>query len=142
MSETQLIATLTCPKCGGAMRAYERSGVIIDQCAECRGIYLDRGELDRIVDAEGARAPVSAAVDADDRWPSSGVQAAGGSRRARDGDDHAKRRSDDDDDEDRDRDYDYGRQSDPRDGANRAAGSQPRKKGGLFGNVMDIFGGE
>jgi Zn-finger nucleic acid-binding protein len=139
MSETQLIATLTCPKCGGAMRAYERSGVIIDQCTECRGIYLDRGELDRIVDAEGARDPVPAVVDSDGRRPSSGVQAADGSRRTRDGDDHAKRWSDDDDE---DHDRDYGRQSDPRDGANRAAGSQPRKKGGLFGNVMDIFGGE
>lgn len=44
--------SLVCPKCGGAMRAYERSGVIIDQCGECRGIFLDRGELERLVDAE------------------------------------------------------------------------------------------
>ena len=43
---------LTCPKCQGEMRQYERSGVIVDQCGECRGIFLDRGELDRLVDAE------------------------------------------------------------------------------------------
>jgi uncharacterized protein len=45
---------LTCPKCQGAMRQYERSGVNVDQCAECRGIFLDRGELERLMDAETA----------------------------------------------------------------------------------------
>jgi Zn-finger nucleic acid-binding protein len=44
--------TLTCPKCGGEMRSYERNGVLVDQCTECRGIFLDRGELERLVDAE------------------------------------------------------------------------------------------
>lgn len=45
---------LTCPKCQGAMRQYERSGVHVDQCSECRGIFLDRGELERLIDAEAA----------------------------------------------------------------------------------------
>ena len=45
--------TLTCPKCGGEMRSYERNGVLVDQCTECRGIFLDRGELERLMDAEG-----------------------------------------------------------------------------------------
>ena len=36
------------------MRTYERNGVVVDQCTECRGIFLDRGELERLVDAEGA----------------------------------------------------------------------------------------
>ena len=44
--------TLTCPKCQGAMRTYERNGVHVDQCTECRGIFLDRGELERLIDAE------------------------------------------------------------------------------------------
>ena len=43
---------LICPKCQGRMRTYERSGVTVDQCTECRGIFLDRGELERLVDAE------------------------------------------------------------------------------------------
>lgn len=34
------------------MRSYERNGVTIDQCADCRGIFLDRGELERLMDAE------------------------------------------------------------------------------------------
>ncbi|MGC5018869.1 zf-TFIIB domain-containing protein [Micromonospora sp. DT47] len=43
---------LTCPKCHGDMRQYERSGVVIDQCTECRGIFLDRGELEKLFEAE------------------------------------------------------------------------------------------
>ncbi|RIV36383.1 TFIIB-type zinc ribbon-containing protein [Micromonospora radicis] len=44
--------SLTCPKCHGDMRQYERSGVVIDQCGECRGIFLDRGELEKLFEAE------------------------------------------------------------------------------------------
>lgn len=36
------------------MRSYERNGVTIDQCTECRGVFLDRGELVRLIDAEAA----------------------------------------------------------------------------------------
>jgi Zn-finger nucleic acid-binding protein len=45
---------LTCPKCRGEMRSYERNGVVVDQCAECRGIFLDRGELETLLDAEAS----------------------------------------------------------------------------------------
>ncbi len=51
MNETQAIE---CPKCGSEMRSYERNGVTVDQCSGCRGVFLDRGELERLVDAEGA----------------------------------------------------------------------------------------
>jgi Zn-finger nucleic acid-binding protein len=43
---------LICPKCQGVMRTYERSSVTVDQCGDCRGLFLDRGELERLVDAE------------------------------------------------------------------------------------------
>lgn len=43
---------MSCPKCHGEMRVYERSGVTIDQCTECRGIFLDRGELEKLFAAE------------------------------------------------------------------------------------------
>lgn len=45
-------AILICPKCRGEMRTYERNGILIDQCEECRGIFLDRGELEQLLDAE------------------------------------------------------------------------------------------
>jgi uncharacterized protein len=51
---------LTCPKCHSSMRSYERAGIVIDQCSECRGVYLDRGELEKLIDVEthGVAAPV------------------------------------------------------------------------------------
>ena len=45
---------MRCPKCRGLMVSYERSGVVVDQCQECRGIFLDRGELERLTEAESA----------------------------------------------------------------------------------------
>jgi Zn-finger nucleic acid-binding protein len=48
------IAALACPKCGSEMRSYERNGITVDQCTGCRGVFLDRGELERLIDAEGA----------------------------------------------------------------------------------------
>jgi Zn-finger nucleic acid-binding protein len=48
------MSELTCPKCQSPMRSYERNGVTVDQCSGCRGVFLDRGELERLVDAESA----------------------------------------------------------------------------------------
>ena len=44
-------ATMTCPKCRGDMTRYKRNGVHVDQCEECRGVFLDRGELEQLIDA-------------------------------------------------------------------------------------------
>jgi Zn-finger nucleic acid-binding protein len=38
----------------------ERSGVEIDYCPQCRGVWLDRGELDKIIERAGAQSPVAA----------------------------------------------------------------------------------
>jgi uncharacterized protein len=43
---------LICLKCRGAMRTYKRNGITIDQCTVCHGIFLDRGELERLIGAE------------------------------------------------------------------------------------------
>ena len=42
-----------CPRCGEAMATFERSGVLVDQCGRCRGVFLDRGELERLLEVEG-----------------------------------------------------------------------------------------
>jgi Zn-finger nucleic acid-binding protein len=36
----------------------ERSGVEIDYCPTCRGVWLDRGELDKIIERSGPATPV------------------------------------------------------------------------------------
>lgn len=43
---------MTCPKCSGPMKTFDRLGVHVEQCANCRGIFLDFGELEQIVAAE------------------------------------------------------------------------------------------
>jgi len=43
---------LRCPKCDAPMRMYERNGIHVDRCTDCGGIFLDRGELDRLITAE------------------------------------------------------------------------------------------
>jgi Zn-finger nucleic acid-binding protein len=43
---------MTCPSCGGELVELDRSGVRVDACRTCRGVWLDRGELDRILEAE------------------------------------------------------------------------------------------
>jgi Zn-finger nucleic acid-binding protein len=34
------------------MRTYKRNGITIDQCTVCHGIFLDRGELERLIGIE------------------------------------------------------------------------------------------
>lgn len=46
--------TMKCPKCVGDMRSYERNGVTVDQCEDCRGLFLDRGELEHLISAEAS----------------------------------------------------------------------------------------
>lgn len=41
---------MLCPVCKKELKIAERSGIEIDYCPECRGIWLDRGELDKIID--------------------------------------------------------------------------------------------
>jgi Zn-finger nucleic acid-binding protein len=36
------------------MRSYERNQVVVDQCTGCGGLFLDRGELERLVEAESS----------------------------------------------------------------------------------------
>ena len=43
---------LRCPKCGLELAEVEHREVIVDACFACGGIFLDKGELDKIVEAE------------------------------------------------------------------------------------------
>jgi uncharacterized protein len=44
---------MRCPVDGTTLALAERAGVEIDYCPQCRGVWLDRGELDRIVERSG-----------------------------------------------------------------------------------------
>lgn len=41
---------MNCPVDGAELRMTERQGVEIDYCPTCRGVWLDRGELDKILE--------------------------------------------------------------------------------------------
>ncbi|WP_225837388.1 zf-TFIIB domain-containing protein [Streptomyces sp. NK08204] len=43
---------MQCPKCHAPMHTYNRSGVQIEQCSGCRGIFLDYGELEALTQLE------------------------------------------------------------------------------------------
>lgn len=41
---------MKCPNCQETLVMTERQGVEIDYCPKCRGVWLDKGELDKIID--------------------------------------------------------------------------------------------
>ena len=49
-------AAMSCPVCRVALVMSERQGVEIDYCPQCRGVWLDRGELDKIIERGAAEA--------------------------------------------------------------------------------------
>jgi Zn-finger nucleic acid-binding protein len=53
---------MQCPVDGTTLAMADRQGVEIDYCPQCRGVWLDRGELDKLIDREASAAgpaPVS-----------------------------------------------------------------------------------
>ncbi len=48
---------MKCPIDGATLVISDRSGVEIDYCPECRGVWLDRGELDKIIERSADVAP-------------------------------------------------------------------------------------
>lgn len=41
---------MNCPTCNVSLNMSQREGIEIDYCPQCRGIWLDRGELDKIIE--------------------------------------------------------------------------------------------
>jgi uncharacterized protein len=58
-----------CPVDNELLQMTERSGVEVDYCPRCRGIWLDRGELDKILErAERELRPAAGDFDREDRF--------------------------------------------------------------------------
>lgn len=84
-----------CPACKSAQLVMsERQGIEIDYCPQCRGVWLDRGELDKIIDRSldgGASRQTQAAPAAPMARPAPHTQAHGhpdayyGKKRKREG---------------------------------------------------------
>jgi uncharacterized protein len=52
---------MQCPVCDVNLVMAERSGIEIDYCPQCRGVWLDRGELDKIIDRSAVAAAATPA---------------------------------------------------------------------------------
>ncbi len=48
---------MQCPIDGTTLVMTDRSGVEIDYCPQCRGVWLDRGELDKIIERSAGGMP-------------------------------------------------------------------------------------
>ncbi len=53
---------MQCPICQVMLQMTERQGVEIDYCPKCRGVWLDRGELQKIIDLSMAQASAKPAT--------------------------------------------------------------------------------
>jgi Zn-finger nucleic acid-binding protein len=104
---------MNCPVDGTLLTIADRSGIEIDWCPQCRGVWLDRGELDKVIERAAAELP------------------GGGSRRRDDDDDDRRYR------DDRDRDRYRGDRDRYRDDDDYRSGRR-RKKGGLLGELFDF----
>ena len=102
---------MKCPVCDIEMRVSDREGVEIDHCPQCRGVWLDRGELEKIVARAESQEYGSRRHDEDDR----------------------------DDDHDSHRRYESESRRDSRSGR-REDYRGGRKREGFLSNLFDMFG--
>jgi Zn-finger nucleic acid-binding protein len=64
---------MSCPVDGATLVMSERSGIEIDYCPTCRGVWLDRGELDKIIEKNStAQAPQASQAPPPQSVPPSG----------------------------------------------------------------------
>lgn len=118
---------MKCPVDNNELVMSERSGVEIDYCPTCRGVWLDRGELDKIID-RSAVVPDSAAAPAAPPIPGGSGQPGYGAPRGEFDDRQRNDRYDRGYDRKYDKDDKYGKY-----------GNQPhRKKESWLGDLFDF----
>lgn len=106
---------MLCPVCKIELRMMDRQGVEVDYCPQCRGVWLDRGELDKVLEREATVMQAAAPLD---RRPDYGRRDDGRGDRG-----------------------DYRDRSDDRDrGGYRDSGPYPprKKKGGWLGELFEF----
>ncbi|MFN8675091.1 MAG: zf-TFIIB domain-containing protein [Thermomicrobiales bacterium] len=89
---------MKCPIDGSELRISDRQGIEIDYCPQCRGIWLDRGELDKLLDRNAQAQSAAPAVRDAARYDEPARPYGDDDRRYRD-DDRDRRFYDDDRDD-------------------------------------------
>lgn len=108
---------MKCPIDGTNLLMMDRLGVEIDYCPECRGVWLDRGELDKIIekatpavvlpDPDPTPEPAASPAAPDPIWAEEPRSARHDDKRYKKPSRKDRRRYDDDDDDDDDDEYRY-----------------------------------
>jgi Zn-finger nucleic acid-binding protein len=117
---------MRCPVCEDQLRPLERNGVEIEMCPSCKGVWLDRGELDALLESAAGGGAAAGRPRSEERTHS---------------DDHGH--SDDrkhSDDREYSKDREHSKEHEYTDDRGRPVQGK-KKSGGLFGNLMDTFGG-
>lgn len=100
---------MKCPNCQELLVMTERQGVEIDYCPKCRGVWLDKGELDKIIEK-------STSAEA--------------GQQQKQYEEKRKQRQDNDDDEDDDRFFNKGKRNNNN--------NPDRRQGGFLSNLFDF----
>ena len=103
---------MNCPVCVSPLQPVDRGGIEIDVCSRCRGVWLDRGELDKLIERTAQH---GGHEDHDDDG-----DGGDGRRYSRNGY----------------RESDSGHY--PAAGSHSPAGQYPQKKKGFFGRMFDF----
>lgn len=103
---------MKCPNCEVTLVMTDRQGIEIDYCPKCRGVWLDKGELDKIIER------------------SASVQT---SQNLQESNEKRKQFDDDDDDDDDSGGSLFGRRQRKDD-----LGNENRRRGGFLGNLFDF----
>ncbi|RHW17850.1 hypothetical protein D1610_04835 [Sphingomonas gilva] len=77
MRSPEAVAAMLCPVCKVGLHMSDRQGVEIDYCPQCRGVWLDRGELDKIIERSGAETAPPAPQAAPQPWGAGGYEQRG-----------------------------------------------------------------
>lgn len=102
---------MKCPNCDQTLVMTERKGVEIDYCPKCRGVWLDKGELDKIIEKSTASEAGQNLKQNDEK--------------------RKQQQDDDDDDDDNGGLFNRNRRNDNNE-------NQNQRRGGFLGNLFDF----
>lgn len=133
---------MKCPVCDESMREVEKSGVALDICPGCKGVWLDRGELEKLMEFAAATAMQETTPGAPVSRISPPPPGGRDRREYREEDRHHGHHDGDDDDDH----YGYGKNRGHDDDDHRydqRGNYGPyQKKKSWISNVFDMFGGD
>ena len=111
---------MNCPVCDAKLREVTKMNVQVDICPDCKGVWLDRGELEKIVEISMQEGSSESSLRPEPKREEYKSEERREHRESHDHDDHGH--------------GERGKDVDPRTG-------RPRKKESIVSSIFDMFGG-